>query len=240
MAEQAKIRAAWITAEIEKTKALETLNKRGFMGGPSIAEAADKGFASQAAEANVLRAAIDAANASQDEAMGKLKLLNQALEELKKVGDDAADSVDDVASSAGKMAGASANAAKATKALAKEMKALDQRHEAANKLMAESVDMLDELISAQEEYEDSLQSILDAADPVGAAFVTMEREIALLTKAYDAGDISLAMYADALEYVASKYGAVVNGAQQAAEETSLLATAIDEGVRIMERAFTDM
>lgn len=101
----------------------------------------------------------------------------------------------------------------------------------------EASDTLDELIREQEAYEQSLQSVLDTLYPVEAAGRQLGETLALLTRANADGTLSWDQYQDAVNRAVAGFDSAVEGMGKVAQEVDLLAVAMDEGARIMERAF---
>ena len=152
----------------------------------------------------------------------RIKALNDKIKEANKW-------LDEMGKSGGK-------AASSMQSLKDAIKAAEQPLKNANKLFEDASDLLDELIREFNRF----GNIADRLYPMEAATRNFHEELAILRRNADEATWSAERLAEAEVRLAKEFRETTQGIVGQKEEISLLATAIDEGVRIMERAFTDM
>lgn len=123
---------------------------------------------------------------------------------------------------------------------AKGIGALEKAAEGFTKKAKENRDQVEKHVKAFEAFEDRLQSLKDAADPIGA----MVREFAdnqnFLNIALAKGRITAEEYQRILNALSDDLGRAAASTLPVAENFDVMREALLEGVRILERTFTDL
>jgi len=114
------------------------------------------------------------------------------------------------------------------------------RSRAANKSIEENLKFVEELEQAQEEYNRQLQELNDIADPVSAIMREFGEQVEFANQALAKGSISAETYQKYLNTLSDQLGQTVADMQSLEQETTAMSVAVDESIRILERAFTDM
>lgn len=107
-------------------------------------------------------------------------------------------------------------------------------------LWADSEAILDELIAEQQEYEQSLAAILDTLFPVQAAGREFGEQLAIIARHAEEAGWSQEELNSAVQKLTQSFDDQVQSIRNTTEEFDLMKTAIDEGVRILERTFTSL
>lgn len=99
---------------------------------------------------------------------------------------------------------------------------------------------LEESARAQIEYAEAVQDFIDIGDPVGAMVRDFSRQVEFANKALADGKITADQYRATLNALSNQLGQTAASMQQTAQQSGTMTEAMLEGVRILERVFTDM
>ena len=138
-------------------------------------------------------------------------------------------------------------AAKETETLVKETADLDKALKNAKKAFKDAdtelenvIKSLDDLLDSEEKYNEELQETKDLLDPVGALVRTFESAVAAADVMLKRDGITLDEYNKRLNQLSDGLGKAVKGLEETAEASEESNEAILEGIRIVERVFTDV
>lgn len=109
-----------------------------------------------------------------------------------------------------------------------------------DRIIEDSIRTYEDWNDEQEESERKLTALLDAAMPLEAALRDLGENVDFVHMQLAAGNITAEQAARILEHLAEQYGDVVQAQEKTAKSTGLLTTALDEGVRILERSFSEV
>jgi TP901 family phage tail tape measure protein len=109
-----------------------------------------------------------------------------------------------------------------------------------DQIINDSIDVYDDWSDAQERAEERLQGLIDAALPLESALRDLGDNVDFVHSQLAAGNLTVEEAAAVLEHLAEQYGKVVQEQQKVTKSTDIMATVIDEGARILTRAFSDM
>jgi len=154
--------------------------------------------------------------------------------------DKATDSFKDGAEALDAVVDGATEAGDAIEESGKQMQRFTESAEDVNDFLDEMIELFDDANRRQAEFEQALQGVLDRLYPVQAAGRDLGNTLEILTQALNQGVLSWNQYQDAVNRAVAGFDAAQQGAVDTAQSIDLLQTAVDEGVRILERAFTDM
>ncbi|MDB4312010.1 hypothetical protein N9937_01140 [bacterium] len=226
---------ATITGLAEAAKALASGDFKGAMD-------AVKNIGQESA--GVFNRALDGMKNGIDEVRGSTIYFNQAMEKSGKITASTADQVESTADSFGDLSNAASVAGQRLEKLRAAYGAKQQQRDYKTRLdgindsLQESYEILEQLTAEQDAYESSLKSLLDTLYPVEAAGREFGDALNILTEAYETGDISLARYQQSVAKLTERFDGQVGSIRGVKKEFDALQTALDEGVRILERTFT--
>lgn len=217
-AQQATLRKQWVEADIlliEKEKEL-TKQQLALGLGTSFTE---QGMRDLWIEVDQLRAA-------QDKALDTSVNMTRRMKDIAKGAEDAADAT-------GNLGGETAKTDKATKRWVGSARI-------AGKLIQKNIEFVEEIEQAQNDYNQALQDFVDIGDPIGAIMREFETQVTFANAALKAGDITAKEYRDTLNALSNAAGQAAAGLNNTAKEADVMTEAMLEGVRILERTFTDL
>jgi len=168
----------------------------------------------------------DKLNSANTVAAAKLSEVNKQLNGLRKVVQETVTPVTSLG-----------NSIKKTEALTQKW---TFRQSQANKMLEDGIKAVEEIEQAQEEYNERLQELNDIADPIGAVMREFGEQLEFANQALAKGAISAETYQKYLNSLSNQLGQTVADMQAVEQETTAMSVAVDESIRILERAFTDM
>ena len=215
-----ELRAKVVAADIELMKVQEQLQRKSILTGETLAEAAAKGYSSEAGELAILTAQHEKATKAYNDGFAAIGKINARIKEL----------------------------GKGTKGL-DEIVVTTERHfskwdKTIEKMtadtFAELLQIMEELEQQQRDYNKEVQDFIDIGDPMGALMREFAVAVDDANTKLKAKVITVEQYRATLNVLSDQLGRTAAGMQTVAEESDAMGEAMAEGIRILERTFTDL
>lgn len=191
--------------------------------------------------------AMDDLNRGIDEVSGSTVYYEEAWKSAAQVTTKTAKDVDKLEGAVADLEDATMGAGEAAETAKERTKRLNEEYQDmvdATDMAFDSLEYLvDELEAADEEaadFEQAVQDLIDRLFPASAAMRDLDFETEMLSRAFASGVLNVFEYSAAMQALMVEFAQAQAGVKDTKKELDLFATAVDEGARIIERAFSQM